>query len=88
MVPGSSPFQLVVPPLQPGLVGPYPVWGTWFSSHLPLEGTVQYPDFLGHNQWPVVLGVQDADMQNAGCGFYRGCCYTFCRFTYCGGRYN
>jgi hypothetical protein len=29
---GSCPdlvlFRLVVPPLQPGVVGPYPVWGT------------------------------------------------------------
>jgi hypothetical protein len=32
-------FTLVVPPLQPGEVGPYPVWGAWFSSRLPLEGT-------------------------------------------------
>jgi hypothetical protein len=32
-------FRLVVPPLQLGVVGPYPVWGVWLLSHLLLEGT-------------------------------------------------
>jgi hypothetical protein len=32
-------FKLVAPPLQPGLVGLYLVWGVWFPSRLPLEGT-------------------------------------------------
>jgi hypothetical protein len=32
-------FRLVAPPLHPGVIGPYPVRGVWFSSHLPLEGT-------------------------------------------------
>jgi hypothetical protein len=33
-------FRLVVAsPLQPGVVGSYPVWGICFPSHLPLEGT-------------------------------------------------
>jgi hypothetical protein len=31
-------FRLVVPPLQAGIVGPYPIRGAWFPSHLPLEG--------------------------------------------------
>jgi hypothetical protein len=35
---GQNIFRLVVPPLQTGVVGPYLVRGTWFSSHLPLEG--------------------------------------------------
>jgi hypothetical protein len=30
-------FLLVAPPLQPGVVGPYPIWGVWFPSHLPLD---------------------------------------------------
>jgi hypothetical protein len=32
-------FRLVAPPLQPGVVGPYLIYGAWFPSHLPLEGT-------------------------------------------------
>jgi hypothetical protein len=32
-------FRLVTPPLQPGVVVPYLVWGVWFPSHLLLEGT-------------------------------------------------
>jgi hypothetical protein len=32
-------FKLEVSPLQRGMVGPYLVWGTWFPSRLPLEGT-------------------------------------------------
>jgi hypothetical protein len=32
-------FRLVVHPLQPGVVGPYPVWGTLFPSRLLLEET-------------------------------------------------
>jgi hypothetical protein len=32
-------FRLVAPPLQLGVVGSYPVWGVWFPSHLPLDGT-------------------------------------------------
>jgi hypothetical protein len=30
---------MLVPPLQPRVVGPYPLRGVWFPSHLPLEGT-------------------------------------------------
>jgi hypothetical protein len=37
-------FRLVVPPLQSGMVGPYPVWGTWLASCLPLERTSSYSD--------------------------------------------
>jgi hypothetical protein len=54
-------FRLVVPPLQHGVAGPYLVWGTWFPTYLPLEGTGVHPYFLGHNQRPVVPGVQDLD---------------------------
>jgi hypothetical protein len=62
-----------VPPRQAGVVGPYPVWGIWVSSRLPLEGTGLYPDFLGRNQWPTVPGVQDLDkyffMSSKVCGY-------------------
>jgi hypothetical protein len=36
---GSVLFLLVTPPLQPGVVGSYLIWGVWFSNHLLLEGT-------------------------------------------------
>jgi hypothetical protein len=36
---GIDLFRLVVPPLQPGVVGLYPVRDVWLPSHLPLEGT-------------------------------------------------
>jgi hypothetical protein len=39
IVPVTRSIRLVTPPVQPGVMGPYPVWGVWFSSHLPLEGT-------------------------------------------------
>jgi hypothetical protein len=39
-------FMLVVAPLQPGVVEPYLVRGRWFSSHLLLEGTGSYLNFL------------------------------------------
>jgi hypothetical protein len=29
----------MTPPLQPGVVEPYPVWGVWFPSRLTLEET-------------------------------------------------
>jgi hypothetical protein len=32
-------FRFMVPPLQPEVVGPYPVRGAWLPSHLLLEGT-------------------------------------------------
>jgi hypothetical protein len=38
-------FRLVGPPLQPGVVGLYPVWRVWFPSCLPLEGTSQIQNF-------------------------------------------
>jgi hypothetical protein len=42
-----SSFKLVVPPLQPGELGPYLVWVTWFPNHLTLEVPgVQDPDIL------------------------------------------
>jgi hypothetical protein len=46
-MPRFSSFKLVVPPLQPGLVGPNPIWGMWFPNDLPLEGIVPYIDLLG-----------------------------------------
>jgi hypothetical protein len=39
LLPGLVLFELVVPPLQPGVVGPYPVQGVWFPSHLQLVRT-------------------------------------------------
>jgi hypothetical protein len=39
LLPGLVLFRLVAPPLQVGVVGPYPVWGVWFPSRLLLEGT-------------------------------------------------
>jgi hypothetical protein len=41
----SSFFRLVVPPLHLGVVGRYPIQGTWFPSHLSLEETGPYPEF-------------------------------------------
>jgi hypothetical protein len=32
-------FSLLVPPLETGVVEPYPVQGVWCPSRLPLEGT-------------------------------------------------
>jgi hypothetical protein len=54
-------FRLVVPLLQLGVVGPYPVRGVWFPNRLPLEGIRPYPDLLGYNQRPTVLRVQGPD---------------------------
>jgi hypothetical protein len=54
-------FRLVVPPIQPVAVGPYPVQGTWFPSYLLLEGTGSYPYLLGHNRHPAVLEEEDPD---------------------------
>jgi hypothetical protein len=56
IVAGFTSFKLVVPPLQLGAVGPYLVRGPQFPSRLPLEGTWSYPDLLGHNRRPAVLG--------------------------------
>jgi hypothetical protein len=39
-------FTLVAPPLQLGVVRPYLVWGAWFPSRLPLEGTSRIPIFM------------------------------------------
>jgi hypothetical protein len=46
LLPGLVLFSLVAPPLQPGVVGAYPVYGTWFPSRLLLEGTRPYLDFF------------------------------------------
>jgi hypothetical protein len=45
LFPDSFLFRLVAPPLQPGVVGPYPVWDVWFPSHLPLEGVDRIQNF-------------------------------------------
>jgi hypothetical protein len=49
----------VVPLLQPEAVGPYPVRGPWFPSHLLLERTRLYLDLLARNWWAMVPRVQD-----------------------------
>jgi hypothetical protein len=59
-------FRLVVPPLQPEVMGPYPVQGTWFPSRLSLEGIASYLDFLDHNRWLAILGVQNPDTSCCG----------------------
>jgi hypothetical protein len=38
LLPGLVHFRMVVPPLQPGVVGPYPEWGVWLPSRLIREG--------------------------------------------------
>jgi hypothetical protein len=58
---GLVPFKLVVPPLQPGVLEPYLVWGTWFPSRLLLEEIGLCLDFLGHNRWPAIPEVQDSN---------------------------
>jgi hypothetical protein len=50
---------LVVPPLQPGAVGPYPVRFVCLPIRMPLEGVRWYLDFLGHNWRLAVPGIQD-----------------------------
>jgi hypothetical protein len=52
---GSDLFRLVDPPLQPGLVEPYPVRGVWFPSHFRLEGTSHIHNF---GLSPVAHGTQ------------------------------
>jgi hypothetical protein len=52
-------FRFVVSSLQPVVVRPYPVRGTWFPNRLSLEGTRSYLDFLGRNRQFTVPGVQD-----------------------------
>jgi hypothetical protein len=59
--PGLVLFKLVVPPFQPGVVGPYPVRRIWFPYRLSLEGTMSYLDLLGHNRRPTVPRIQDLD---------------------------
>jgi hypothetical protein len=39
LLPGLVLSRLVAPPLQPGVVGPYPIQGVWFPSRLLQEGT-------------------------------------------------
>jgi hypothetical protein len=52
VIPELSFFKLVVPPLQPSMVEPYPIQDTWFPSHLPLERIRLYLNLLGYNQGP------------------------------------
>jgi hypothetical protein len=42
---GSVLFRLVAHPLQPRVVGPYPVWVVWFPSRLLLEETDHIQNF-------------------------------------------
>jgi hypothetical protein len=58
---GLDLFKLVVPHLQSRVVGPHPVWATWFTNRLLLDGTEPYPDCLGHNRQPAIPEVQDSD---------------------------
>jgi hypothetical protein len=58
-------FSLVQPPLQLEVVGPYLVWGAWFPSYLPLEGTGPYLDLVSHNWRPAVPRAQDPDKVRA-----------------------
>jgi hypothetical protein len=51
LLPGLVLFRLVIPPLQPKVMGPYVIHGTWFPSHLLLEGTGPYSDF-----WVITSG--------------------------------
>jgi hypothetical protein len=48
--------MLEVPPLQPRVVGPYPIRGAWFPSHLPLEGTSHIWSFWAITSGPRYLG--------------------------------
>jgi hypothetical protein len=45
LLPGSVLSRLVAPPLQTGVVGPYPVRGVWFPSRLLLDGTGRIQNF-------------------------------------------
>ena len=45
LLPGLVLFRLVTPPLQSGVVRPYPVWGAWFPSCVSLEGTDRIQNF-------------------------------------------
>jgi hypothetical protein len=42
---GLDLFRLVAPPLQRGVVGPYPVRGVWFPTHPSLIGTDCFQNF-------------------------------------------
>jgi hypothetical protein len=56
-------FRLVAPPLQPGVVGPYPVW-LYVVYGFPAVCHWREPvisRILDRNRWPVVRGVLDPD---------------------------
>jgi hypothetical protein len=58
---GSNFFMLVVPLLQPKVMGLYLIRGVGFPSYVPLEETGSYPDLLGCNLRPTILMVHDPD---------------------------
>jgi hypothetical protein len=64
IVPRFNFFKLVVPPLQPGVMGLYPIHSAWFPIRLSLEGTRSYSDLLGPNRLPAVAGVNNLDRTN------------------------
>jgi hypothetical protein len=64
-------FRFVVPRLQPGMVGPYPVRSVLFPSCLLLVGTVR-SRFLGCNQQPTADGVQDPNRSPPCCVCFIG----------------
>jgi hypothetical protein len=45
IIPSLVLFRLVAPPLQPGVVEPYMVWGVWFPNYLLLERTHRIENF-------------------------------------------
>jgi hypothetical protein len=50
ITPESSSFYVGGPPLQLVMVRPCSIQGTWFLSHLPLEGTEPYPNLVARNR--------------------------------------
>jgi hypothetical protein len=54
-------FRLVAPPLQSGVVGPFPGTGCMVPQSFVVGGNWSYPRFLGHNQWPTVPEVNYPD---------------------------
>jgi hypothetical protein len=55
ITPGFSSFQVGGPSYSVRSGGTYPVWGVWFPSRLPLEGTGYIQNFWPE---PVTYGTQ------------------------------
>jgi hypothetical protein len=51
----------VAPPLQPGVIGSFPGMGSKVPQPFAAGGNQSYPEFLGHNRQPTVLGVNYPD---------------------------